>query len=91
MWLLLTCPLLETWPATQACALTGNRTGDLLVCRPAPSPLSHTSQGSNENILNAVFIREIPVETNVMEILLPSSGTNGEGAGNPFKVLSRKK
>ena len=36
---------LWTWPATQACALTGNRTGDLLVCRPAFNPLSHTSQG----------------------------------------------
>ena len=29
-------------PATQACA--GNRTGNLLVCRPELSPLSHTSQ-----------------------------------------------
>ena len=26
--LLLTRPQLKTWPATQACALTGNRTGD---------------------------------------------------------------
>ena len=24
MWLPLECPLLGTWPATQACALTGN-------------------------------------------------------------------
>ena len=38
-------PLLGTWPATQACALTGNWMGDLLVCRPELSPLSHTSQG----------------------------------------------
>ena len=36
---------LGTWPATQACALTGNRTGDLLVTRLALNPLSHTSQG----------------------------------------------
>ena len=35
-----------TWPATQACALTGNRTRDPLVRRPALNPLSHTSQGS---------------------------------------------
>ena len=28
VWLLLTCPLLGTWPSTQACALTGNRTRD---------------------------------------------------------------
>ena len=39
------CPTLGTWPATQACALTGNRTSDLLVCRPAFNPLSHTNQG----------------------------------------------
>ena len=42
-------PLLGTWPATQACALTenqtGNRTGNPLVHRPALKPLSHTSQG----------------------------------------------
>ena len=31
--------------ATQACALTGNRTGDLLVPRPVLNPLSYTSQG----------------------------------------------
>ena len=46
MWLPLTCSLLGTWPATQACALTGNRTGNPLVCRPALNPLSHASQGS---------------------------------------------
>ena len=28
VWLPLMRPLLGTWPATQACALTGNRTGD---------------------------------------------------------------
>ena len=38
-------PLLRTWPETQACALTGNCTSNLLVHRPALSPLSHTSQG----------------------------------------------
>ena len=37
--------LLGTWPTTQACALTGNRTSDPLVRRPALNPLSHTSQG----------------------------------------------
>ena len=26
VWLLLTCPLLGTWPAALACALTGNQT-----------------------------------------------------------------
>ena len=43
--LLLTCPELRTWPATQACALTGNRNSDLSVCGPALNLLSHTSQG----------------------------------------------
>ena len=42
----LTRPLLGTWPTTQACALTGNQTGDLLVLRPTVNPLSHTSQGT---------------------------------------------
>ena len=46
VWLPLVHPLLETWPATQACALTGNGTSDPLVRRPALNPLSHTSQGS---------------------------------------------
>ena len=46
VWLPLTRPLLGTWPTTQACTLAGNQTGDPLVCRPAPNPLSHTSQGS---------------------------------------------
>ena len=45
VWLPLTRPLLGTWPATQACALTGNRTRDPLVHRPAFNLLSHTSQG----------------------------------------------
>ena len=31
VWLPLMCPQLGTWPATQACALTGNQTGDPLV------------------------------------------------------------
>ena len=37
-------PLLGTWPATQACVLTGNRTSNPLVRRLARNPLSHTSQ-----------------------------------------------
>ena len=32
-------------PATQACVLTGNQTGNPLVHRLALSPLSHNSQG----------------------------------------------
>ena len=45
VWLPLTCHLLGTWPATQACALTGNGTSHPLVHRPALYAVSHTSQG----------------------------------------------
>ena len=37
--------LLGTWPAAQACALTGNQPGDPLVRRLALNPLSRTSHG----------------------------------------------
>ena len=47
----LTCPQSGIWPTTQACALTGNRTSDLLVRRQALNPLSHTSR-AEINILN---------------------------------------
>ena len=40
-------PPLGTWPATQACALTGNRTSDSLAPRLAFNPLKDTSQGGN--------------------------------------------
>ena len=35
---------LGTWTENQACALTGNLTGNPLVCRPALNPLSYTSR-----------------------------------------------
>ena len=44
VWLPLMHPPRGTWPATQACALTGSRTGDPLVHRLVLNPLSHTSQ-----------------------------------------------
>ena len=34
-------------PATQACALTGNRTDDLSLCWKMPNPLSHNGQSQN--------------------------------------------
>ena len=43
VWLPLMCPLLGTWPATQACALTWNRTSIPLVHRTMLNPLSYTS------------------------------------------------
>ena len=51
-WLPLECPQLGTQPATQACALTGNRTSNLSVHRLALNPLSHTSQGQYHIFLN---------------------------------------
>ena len=39
-------PWQGTEPVTQLCALTRNRTGDLLPCRTVPNQLSHTGQGS---------------------------------------------
>ena len=50
---------LSNRPTTQARALTGNQTGNVLVCRPVLNPLSHTSQGRTckfkTNILN-IFV-----------------------------------
>ena len=47
VWLPVECPLLGTWPTTQACVLIGNRTSNSLVCWLALGPLSHTSEGHN--------------------------------------------
>ena len=41
MWLLLERLPLGTWSTTQACALTGNRTGDPSLRRPAQSTEPH--------------------------------------------------
>ena len=49
VWLPLVCLLLGTWPTTQAYALTGNRTGNPFIYRPALNPLSHTSQGGRKS------------------------------------------
>ena len=45
VWVPLVHPLLGTWPSTQACALTGNQTGDPSVHRPTLNPQSYSSQG----------------------------------------------
>ena len=44
VWWLLTHPPPGTWPTTQACALTGNRTGGLQA---GAGPLSNTSQADS--------------------------------------------
>ena len=49
---LLHTPPLGTWSATQACAVIGNRTSNLLVCRLVLSPLSHTTQGWKSFLFN---------------------------------------
>ena len=59
VWLPLMCPLLGTWPTTQASALTGNRTGDPLVHRLALNPLSHTSQDCYIVYLRFLLLLEI--------------------------------
>ena len=43
-WLPLEHTQLGTWTTTQACALSGNQTSDLLVCRPVLNPLRHTAR-----------------------------------------------
>ena len=50
VWLPLLSPQLGIWPATQVCALTGNRTSNTLVHRLTLNPLSHTSQDKEQNI-----------------------------------------
>ena len=55
-WLPLAHPQLRTCPATQACVLTGNRTGNPLVRRPALNPLSHTSQGEKYRTIKVVYM-----------------------------------
>ena len=44
------------WPATQACALTGNPTRDPSVHRPVLNPLSYTSQGFVVQKFNQYFL-----------------------------------
>ena len=44
MWLPLMRSQLGTWPATQACALTGNPTGKPFGSQAGAQPLSHPSQ-----------------------------------------------
>ena len=67
VWLPVMRPLLGTWPATQACVLTGNQTSDPLVHRLALNPLSHTSQG--RNILDTKRMGRIPPVAVIITII----------------------
>ena len=49
-------PQLGTWLASEAGALTGNRTRDILVHRQVLSLLSHTSQGWNMHSLPSMSV-----------------------------------
>ena len=65
-------PPLETRPATQAWAPTGIWTSDPLLHRPAPNPLSHTSQGQifkflMTNVRNSPW--KLPLLLKVTQIL----------------------
>ena len=69
-------PLLQTWPASQACALAGNQTGDPLVCRPVLNPLSHTSQGHGDLLIEFEVSFPDSVSSSSKEVLrkhLPDS------------------
>ena len=57
VWLPFVCPLLGTWPATQARALTGNQTGHPLAHRRALNPLSHPARA---NLLLLYFMVFVP-------------------------------
>ena len=48
-------PLSGTWPTTQACALTGNPTGNPLVHRPA---LNHLATPAKSHLLELTLWRE---------------------------------
>ena len=63
VWLPLVRPLRGTWPSTQACALTGNRTSDPLVWRPALNPLTHISQDWTEIFTSQICYKlSLPVK-----------------------------
>ena len=55
-WLPLELTRLRTKPATQACALTRNQTGDILLHSVAPNQLSHTSHCSGCILFFFIFL-----------------------------------
>ena len=63
-----------TWPILQACALTGNRTGDLSVHRPTLNILSHTSQGKKK--LRKISFTNSRNLTETMKDLYPENYDN---------------
>ena len=80
VWLPLACPLLGTWPTIQACALTGNWTGDPLVLRPALNPRSHTTQGRT----SFLFMAEKELHCVAIVYLVYPSSVNGHHVVSTF-------
>ena len=64
--------LLGIWSATQACALTGNQTGDSLVHSPALNSLSYTSQAKIIIHLDVAFFCKMD---DLLKIFLNSGNT----------------
>ena len=88
VWLPLACPRLGTWPVTQACALTGSRTGDLLLHRPTPNPLSHTGQGGAMYLIcgpRQLFLLQCGLETPQVWTPLRRVTDGCQRAVNPLK------
>ena len=52
VWLPLVCPRLRNWPVTQACALEWESNQQPFDSQASTQPLSHTSLGNKQRILN---------------------------------------
>ena len=90
VWLPLMHPSPGTWPATQTCALTGNRTSNPLVLRLALNPLSHTSQGWNFFLDSSLrrIVKSKAVSTGVTDVWLEDKklGSGRVQAGRPHAM-----
>ena len=77
----------------QACALTGNRTGDPLVSSPVPNPLSHTSQGSIYILYHVSSAPRILLGTQYMlnNYLLNAKGMNHASRDLSYLVTQKHK
>ena len=62
----------------QACALTGNRTGDLLVHSPALNPLRHTNEGS----FDILFLKK-----DFFKLIFRDRGRKGEREGEKHREI----
>ena len=78
MWLPLTHLLQGTWLATQACALTGNRTGDLSVCTLTLNPLSYNRPGQDVLLKGCMLLQK--------RTHLSTEWLRASGAHPPFGV-----